>query len=168
VTFEDVAFESETPLTRDGVALIPRNYLARLNAFRFGRPNTAMNLLTAFLPPEFFDGTHGFTTETELDIFGAVAVINLMMDQVLNVEAQVDIDGFGPLPAQRMRMDAHLFVPPIGDPFVLLIRGFELRSTSPDGTSGPLSGPLDSGSLTDGPLVTEPTEPLEPVPTTEP
>jgi hypothetical protein len=129
VTFEEVDFHSLTPTTLDGVELVPRNFVPRLNAYRFGRPNTAINLLTAFLPPEFFNGTFGFTGDTALDIFGAVAVINLMMDQVFNVEAEIDADGFGPLPAAHAVIDAHIFVAPVGDPFVLLLKGFLNRST---------------------------------------
>ena len=128
VLFENVDFESQTPRTLDGVALVERNYLPRLNAFKFGRPNTAVNLLTAFVPPEFFNGTQGFTEDTQLDIFSAIAMINLVMDQVFNVEANIDVDGLGPLPKQRMLIDAHLFVAPVGDPFVLLMKGFENRS----------------------------------------
>jgi hypothetical protein len=128
VTFEDVDFASQTPQTLDGVALVARNYLPRLNAFRFGRPNTALNLLTAFLPPEFFDGIHALTGETALDVLGAIAVLNLMMDQVHNVQAVIDVDGIGPLTSQNVLVDAHIFVPPVGDPFVLLLKGFFDRS----------------------------------------
>lgn len=128
VLFENVDFESTTPRTLDGVALVERKYLPRRNAFKFGRPNTAVNLLTAFVPPQFFNGTQGFTENTNLDIFSAIAMINLVMDQVFNVDAVIDIDGLGPLPEQRMLIDAHLFVVPVGDPFVLLMKGFEERS----------------------------------------
>ena len=128
VTFEDVAFDALTPQTLDGVALVPRNYVSRLNAFRFARPNTAINLLTAFAPPDFFNGTHGLDRTTELDIFSAIAIINLIMDQVFNVEADIDLDGAGALPRQRTLVDAHLFVLPIDDPFVLLVKGFRERS----------------------------------------
>ncbi len=128
VLFENVDFESPTPRTLDGTTLVERIYLPRLNAFRFGRPNSAINLLTAFVPPEFFNGTRGFTEETNLDIFSAIAMINLVMDQVFNVEARIDVDGLGPLAKQRMLTDAHLFVAPVGDPFVLLMKGFENRS----------------------------------------
>jgi hypothetical protein len=128
VTFEEVAFDAQTPQTQDGAALVPRNLLPRLNAYRFGRPNSALNLLTTFLPPEFFDGTHTLDASTQLDVFGAVAVINLMMDQSQNVHAIVDIDGPGPLTSQNTLIDAHIFVPPVGDPFVLLLKGFAERS----------------------------------------
>ncbi len=129
VTFEEIDFESATPVTIDGVALVARNFLPRLNAFRFGRPNTAINLLTAFTPPNFLDGTHSLNRDTHVDIFTALGMINLIMDQVFNVEAEVDIDGIGPLPAQRMLIDAHMFVVPVGDPFVLLLKGFAEQST---------------------------------------
>jgi hypothetical protein len=128
VSFEQIDFESATPRTLEGVELVPRNYLPRLNAFRFGRPNTAINLLTAFLPPEFFNGTNGLSRETRVDVFSAIAIINMVMDQVLNVEADIDIDGLGPLPKQRMLIDANIFLAPVGDPFVMLIKGFQDRS----------------------------------------
>lgn len=141
VTFEEVDFMSDIPQTLDGVALVPRNFLPRLNAFRFGRPNTAVNLLTAFLPPEFFNGTFGFKEDTLLDVFSAIAVINLMLDQVHNVEANVDMDGIGPLPSMRTVINAQLFIAPIGDPFVLLFKGFTRLSEvvvdeTTDGTMG--------------------------------
>lgn len=110
------------------MALVPRNFVARLNAFRFGRPNTAVNLLTAFAPPEFFDGTHALDRGTAIDVFSAIAIMNLVMDQVFNVQADVDIDGVGPLPRQKMIVDAHTFVAPIGDPFVLVLKGFRDRA----------------------------------------
>lgn len=128
VIMDEVKFDSETPQTSDGETLVPRNLLPRLNALRFGRPNTAINLLTTFLPPEFFDGTHALNADTPVGIFQAIAMINLAMDQVLNVEAQVDIDGDGPLEARMMLLDSELFVPPIGDPFVLLLEGFSRLS----------------------------------------
>ena len=123
-----MAFDALTPQTLDGVALVPRSYVSRLNAFRFARPNTAINLLTAFAPPDFFNGTHGLDRTTELDIFSAIAIINLIMDQVFNVEANIDLDGAGALPRQRTLVDAHLFVLPIDYPFVLLVKGFRERS----------------------------------------
>jgi hypothetical protein len=128
VSHDDIAFESETPQTRDGVELLPREYKTRLNAFRFGRPNTAINLLTAFAPPEFFDGTHGLDRETSVDIFMAVAIINLIMEQVFNVDANIDLDGLGPRPPEHMLIDAHMFVAPIGDPFQLVLEGFRQRT----------------------------------------
>jgi hypothetical protein len=128
VTFEEIQFDSSTPMTTDGVALVPRNFVPRLNAFRFGRPNTAVNLVTAFAPPEFFDGTHALNRDTRIDIFSAVAIMNLVMDQVFNVAADVDLDGIGPLPRQTTLTDAHPFIAPIGDPFVLLLKGFRERS----------------------------------------
>ncbi len=50
------------------------------------------------------------------------------MEQAFNVEALVDIDAPGSLQAQRILTDAHLFVVPIGDPMVLLVKGFETLS----------------------------------------
>jgi hypothetical protein len=115
-------------MTTDGVALVSRNFVPRLNAFRFGRPNTAVNLVTAFAPPEFFDGTHALNRDTRIDIFSAVAIMNLVMDQVFNVAADVDLDGMGPLTRQTTLTDAHPFVAPIGDPFILLLNGFRAKA----------------------------------------
>ncbi len=160
VTFEEVAFDSQTPQTRDGIALVARNLQPRLNAFRFGRPNTAINLLTAFLPPAFFDGTHAFNADTKADVLGAIAIINLMMDQAHNVQAIVDIDGPGPLQNQSMLLDAHIFIPPVGDPFVLMLKGFASRavletpsevSTSDAATDSTTDATTDSTS-TDTPV----------------
>ncbi len=128
VTFEEISFDATTPTTIDGVALIARNYIARVNAFRFGRPNSAVNMLTAFAPTNLFDGAHGLTRDTRIDIFMAIALINLTMDQIFNTEADIDIDGRGPLPKTRTLIDANLFVTPINDPFQLLARGFERRA----------------------------------------
>ncbi|MHC5108444.1 MAG: hypothetical protein ACYTHJ_01030 [Planctomycetota bacterium] len=140
VTFDNVDWESPSPRTLDGQDLVRRNYNARMNAFRFGRPNTAINMLTAFLPASFFNGTNAFDGETEVDIFSAIAIINMVMDQVFNVEGDVDVDGFGPLPRSQTLIDAHPFVVPVDDPFVLLLRGFEsmttVRTDVTDGTDG--------------------------------
>jgi len=133
VSFDEVDFESDSPRTLDGVELVPRSYLPRRNAFRFGHPNTAINLITAFAPPSFFDGRHSLDGDTEVDVFSALAIINLVMDQVLNAEADIDIDGRGPLPRRRMLTDAHLFVAPVGDPFRLILDGFRRRSVVADG-----------------------------------
>ncbi|MCO6437821.1 MAG: hypothetical protein J5J06_12085 [Phycisphaerae bacterium] len=128
VVFDNIDSESQTPATRDGVALVPRNFKPRRNAFRFGRPNTAINLLTAFVPPDFFDGTHDLTRETRVDIFTAIAMVNFVMDQVFNIEAEIDPDGLGPLERRRALVNADIFIVPIGDPFVMLARGFHDRS----------------------------------------
>ena len=128
VSFDDVSFDSATPMTFDGVALVPRDFLPRLNAFRYGRPNTALNLLTAFAPAQDFNGTQSFTRDTRVGIFGALALINLVMDQVFNVEATVDLDGFGPLQARDVLIDAQMFIAPIGDPFLLILDGFRQRA----------------------------------------
>ena len=61
-------------------------------------------------------------------MFGAIAIINLMMDQVLNMDADIDIDGAGPLPRERTTIDAHIFIAPVGDPFVMLLKGFAARA----------------------------------------
>ncbi|MCP4248173.1 MAG: hypothetical protein GY778_14100 [bacterium] len=129
VTFEDIDYESPEPRTRDGEALVPRNFLPRLNAFAYGRPNSAINLLTSFMPPEFFDGRHALDEDTEVGIFQAIAMINLVMEQMFTVEAQIDIDGDGPQERVPTLIDAHLFVLPIADPSVLLLEGFDRLST---------------------------------------
>ena len=125
---DEVAFDSSTPKATDGEVLVPRRFSPRLNAFRFGRPNSAINLLTTFLPAEFFNGTQAINEDTEVGIFQALAMINLVMEQVFNVEADVDFDGPGPIPPTTELIDAHLFVVPIGDPLALLIDGFEKLS----------------------------------------
>ncbi len=58
--------------------------------------------------------------------------MNLAMDQVVNIEVDVDLDGIGPMPRQRTLMDAHLFVAPLSDPFVLLIEGVRRRAVVRD------------------------------------
>lgn len=132
ITFEDIQFDSPTAMTTDGVELVARNFLARPNAFRFGRPNTAINLLTAFAPPSWFDGNHSLNADTQVDVLSAIAIINMVMDQVFNIIADVDIDGAGPASKQTMLLDAHMFTAPIGDPFVLLVKGFERNSAAPN------------------------------------
>jgi hypothetical protein len=131
VAMEDVDFESPEPRAFDGEALVARNYLPRLNAFKFGRPNSAINLLTTFMPPNFFNGTHALDEDTPLSIMQAIATINLVMEQSFNVEAVIDIDGSGPHQPERILTDAWLFVLPIGDPLVLLLDGFENLSEVP-------------------------------------
>lgn len=152
--FENVLWESDTPVTLDGVELVPRKWLPRPNAFKFGRPNTAVNLFTAFSPPELFNGTATFSGETRLDIFSALSLINLVMDQVFNVQANIDIDGIGPLPKQQMLVDGHLFVAPLDDPFVLIVKGFRSRATLPNGEPAgnidPNMPPPPPGDGTDG------------------
>jgi len=147
-----VDFQSPDAMTFDGEALVPRNYVPRPNCFRFGRPNTTINLLTTFMPPEFLDGTHGITEDTPLGVFQAAATLNLIMEQVFNVEAVMDIDGDGPMEAKRLLVDGHMFVLPIGDPFVLLLDGFEALSEVPANPAQPTepTGPA------------EPTEPAQP------
>jgi hypothetical protein len=157
VLFDNVDFESETPRTLDGVELLQRVWRPRPNAFRFGRPNTAINMVTAFVPPEFFNGTHSLNRETPITPFMAVALINLVMDQVFNVDADIDIDGLGPAPRRRMLMDAHLFVLPIGDPIMLILDGLRDRASippppEPDPNTAPDGGTdtaPDDGGTTD-------------------
>jgi hypothetical protein len=129
VSFENINFDSPTPQALDGVELVPRTFHPRANAFRFSRPNTSVNLLTAFLPADFFDGTNGLDRDTRLNPFAAIAVVNLVMDQIFNVEARIDADGLGPLRPRRELADAHLFVVPLDDPFVLMIDGFVERAS---------------------------------------
>lgn len=122
---ENVDWQSETPRTLDDVALVPRNLKPRLNAFRFGRPNVTLNLLTAFSPPEFFNGTQSLGEDTRLNPFMALALTNLVFDSIHNVSAFVDPDGPGPLPPHRELVEAHLFVAPVGDPVQLMVDGLE-------------------------------------------
>jgi hypothetical protein len=154
VVIENVDFEAETPRTREGIALVPRNYKPRLNAFRFGRPNTAINLLTAFAPPEFFNGQHGLNEQTRVDPFMAIALVNLVFDQVFNLEVIADLDGPGPLPRQAALVDGHLVVLPLGDPFFLLLNGLRARAGEqlpplPPGEPG-TPGEPDGGDQPDG------------------
>ncbi len=128
VIVEEIDFASPEPRAFDGELLVPRSFRPRLNAFKFGRPNSAINLLTTFLPPEFFDGTHSIAADTRLGIFPALAMINLVMEQMFNVEATIDIDGPGPFQPESVLIDAHLFVVPVGDPLALLLEGFESLS----------------------------------------
>ncbi len=46
--------------------------------------------------------------------------------QPMSVEAVIDIDGSGPDQADRMLIDAHIFVLPLGDPLVLLLEEYEV------------------------------------------
>lgn len=126
VTFNEVDFGSETPALLDGTPLVPRNFTARLNAFRFGRPNVTINLLTAFAPPEWFDGQHGLTDGTRLNPFAALALTNLVFDSVHNVIGSIDPDGPGPGDFRDILIDAELFVPPISDPVELMTDGIGL------------------------------------------
>lgn len=128
VIVDEIDFQSREPRTFDGELLVARSFRPRLNAFKFGRPNSAINLLTTFLPPEFFDGTHSFAADTQLGVFQALAMINLVMEQMFNVEATIDIDGPGPFQPELAVIDAHLFVVPVGDPLVLILEGFESLS----------------------------------------
>ncbi len=125
---EGVDFNSDTPRAGDGVELVPRNLKPRLNAYKFGRPNVTVNLLAAFSPPEFFDGTHDLSASTRLNPFQALALLNLVFDSIHNVQGQVDYDGDGPLPEREELITAELFTPPVGDPLLLIVDQFEARS----------------------------------------
>ena len=127
----DVDFSSDTPRTIDGVTLVPRNFKPRLNAFKFGRPNVTINLLMAFSPPSFFNGTQALNADTELNPFMALAIANLVFDSVHNVLAEIDPDGSGPLPPRKELVQAELFVPPVGDPVQLIIDGLEAAASAP-------------------------------------
>jgi len=129
----DVNWESPTPKTWTGVALVPRDYRRRDNAFTFGRPNSATNLLSAFLSQDFFDGTHKLNGETRVGVFGALAVINLVFDaRLYNLEAYVvDYGPEGARPAKLQTVEAMPWTPPIDDPVILLIEGFESLAAAP-------------------------------------
>jgi len=120
-----IDFGSNTPRLFSGVELVARNFKARLNAFRFGRPNVTINLLAAFSPPEFFNGAHSLNADTRVNPFTAIAILNLVFGSVMNVEAVVDFDGPGPAPAHEELMPANYFIAPIGDPVQLILAGFE-------------------------------------------
>jgi|GEM_PF-3171058 len=122
----EIDWESNTPALRDGTQLVPRNLLPRLNGYLFGRPGVSLDLLLAFSPPAFFNGTHALNEDTELNPFMVMAVVNLVMDSLHNVEAVVDFDGpAGPFPAHEELVPAYVFIAPVGDPLQLLIEGFE-------------------------------------------
>jgi hypothetical protein len=121
---EEIDWESDTPALIGGVALVPRNFKARLNAYLFGRPNTAINLLLAFSPPQFFNGTQALNRETRVNPLMAVAIIDLVFEQMMNVEATVDWDGPGEMPAHEELVPAWFFVAPIDDPVALIADGF--------------------------------------------
>ena len=121
---EDIDWESETPTLINGVALVPRNFRPRLNAFLFGRPNSAINLLLAFSPPEFFNGTQALNRDTRVNPLMAVALVDLVLEQVMNVEAVVDWDGPGGMPPHEELVPAWFFVAPIDDPVALIADGF--------------------------------------------
>lgn len=122
---QEVDWGSNTPKLQNGVDLVPRTLKPRLNAFRFGRPNLTINLLTAFSPPEFFNGTVGLNADTRVNPFMALALLNLVFDGIHNVKANVDWDGPGPMPEHQELVEAFFFVLPIGDPVQLIVQGFE-------------------------------------------
>ncbi|MCH7872572.1 MAG: hypothetical protein IID33_12815 [Planctomycetes bacterium] len=127
----DVNWDSSTPRTWTGVALIPRDFKRRLNAFTFGRPNSAINLLTAFLGHDFFDGTHKLDANTRVGAFGAMALLNLVFDaRLYNLEAYVVDYGFdGASPATLQVVEAWPWNPPLDDPIILVIEGFEILAS---------------------------------------
>lgn len=129
----DVDFSSPMPKTFTGVDLVPRDFKRRNNAFTFGRPNSALNLLSAFLSQNFFDGTHKLNGDTRVSAFGALAMMNLIFDaRLYNLEAYVVNYGpQGPQPAQLQIVEAHPWVPPIDDPVMLVVKGFEELATAP-------------------------------------
>lgn len=123
----DVNWDASTPQTWTGVELIPRNFKRRLNAFAFGRPNSAISLLTAFLGHDFFDGTHMLNADTRIGAFGALALMNLVFDaRLYNLEAYVvEYDHNGVRPAELQVVEAWPWNPPIDDPVELVIDGLE-------------------------------------------
>ena len=127
----DVDFSSETPRTFTGVALVPRNFKRRNNAFTFGRPNSAISLLTAFLSNDFFDGTHKLNGDTRVSAFGALAIMNLIFDaRLYNLEAYiVDYGPDGARPAELQIVEAWPWTPPLDDPVMLVVKGFEELAT---------------------------------------
>jgi len=50
------------------------------------------------------------------------------MKQVRNSVAGIDLDCLGQLPCERVLIDAHMFVPPLGDLFQMPPDGFHRRS----------------------------------------
>ncbi len=132
VSSEDVDWSAGTPQTTDGVPLTPRNIKARLNAYRFNRPLVAGDLLLTFSPAELLNGETAWRSDTRMNPFQALALASLAFDSVINVEVTYDPDGEGPRSEQSALIAADLFVPPIGDPFLLLVDGFgELATTTP-------------------------------------
>jgi hypothetical protein len=122
---DEIDWESETPALLNGVALVPRQFRARLNAFLYGRPNSALNLLMAFCPPEFFDGTQAIDEDTPVNPLMAVALIDLVFEQTMNVEATVDWDGPGGMPPHLQLLPAWFFIAPVDDPVALIAENFE-------------------------------------------
>jgi hypothetical protein len=121
---DQINWESDTPALLSGVALVPRNFKPRLNAYLFGRPNTAINLLLAFSPPEFFNGTQALNRDTRINPLMAVAIIDLVFEQMMNVEATVDWDGPGGMPAHEELVQAWFFIAPLDDPVALIADSF--------------------------------------------
>ncbi len=106
------------------MALVPRNLRPRLNGFLYGRPNSALNLLLAFSPPEFFNGTQTIDENTRINPLMSVALIDLVFEQTMNVEAVVDWDGPGGMPPHEQLVPAWFFVAPVDDPIALVAENF--------------------------------------------
>jgi hypothetical protein len=123
-TPDQVDWGAPEPRLLDGTPLVVRQLRPRMNAFRFGNPNLTINLLTAFSPANFFDGTHSLNGDTRVNPFTAMALINLAFGSIHNVGAVVDFDGPGPMPPHPELIDAHVFVTPVGDPMQLIVDGF--------------------------------------------
>lgn len=140
---DEIDWASQTPKTLDGVELVRRNLRPNLNAFRFGTPNVTLNLLAAFSPADFFDGTQALDETTTVNPFQALAILNLVFSSVHNVDAFIDFDGDGPAEGHIELVNTHLFVPPIGDPISLILDGFEFFSTVSVSTDG---GPSADGA----------------------
>lgn len=124
---DQVAWENDTPAIYVGselVQIVPRNFRPRLNAFLFPRPNSAINLLMAFSPPELFDGTHAFDEDTPVNPFMAIAIIDLVFEKLHNVEAVVDWDGPGPLQPIEELTPAWLWMGAMTDPLQLIVDSF--------------------------------------------
>ncbi len=122
---ENVDWMADQPRLLDGTPLVPRVFRTRLNGYRFGKPNVAINLLSAFSPPQLFNGTQGMAAQTQLNPFQVIAMIHLVLDSTQTTEAYIDIDGPGPLAPQLELVPAWWFVPPVGDPVQLIMDGFE-------------------------------------------
>ncbi|MBU0640949.1 MAG: hypothetical protein KKB50_18965 [Planctomycetes bacterium] len=122
---QEIDWEAETPALMDGTPLVPRNIRPRLNAFLFGRPNSAINLLMAFGSPEFFNGTQAMNAQTRINPLMAVALIDLVCERIQNVAATVDWDGPGGMPAHEELVPAWFFMAPIGDPLTMIIDRFD-------------------------------------------
>ena len=121
---DDIDWNAATPKLLNGVVLVPRAFRPRQNGYLFPRPNSALNLLMAFSPPEFFNGTQQLSATTRINPLMAVALIDLAFDQALNIEAIVDWDGPGPMSPHRELVPVWFFVAPVDDPIGLITDTF--------------------------------------------